>query len=376
MAANRNKIAQARRWVIKVGSSLLTNNDRGLDVALISTWVRQIALLRGEGVECVLVSSGAVSQGMMRLGWSTRPRALHELQAAAAIGQMGLIQTYESSFQRFDLHTAQVLLTHDDLSDRRRYLNARSTLRTLLSLGVIPVINENDTVADEELRFGDNDTLAGLVANLIEAELLVLLTDQPGMYDLDPSRHAGATLIREAKAGDPVLEQQAAAGGVGRWGSGGMLTKVMAAKRAARSGTATVIAGGREEEVLLAIRRGEETGTLIIPVQAPLAARKQWLAGQLKVRGALVLDDGAVRVITEQGRSLLPVGVASLSGQFGRGDLVACYSPDGREIARGLVNYGAQDAGRIIGQPTDRIEELLGYVDEPEIIHRDNLALL
>ena len=373
---NRNQIGRSKRWVIKVGSSLLTNNGRGLDVGLISEWVRQIAQLHGDGADCVLVSSGAVSEGMMRLGWTVRPHALHELQAAAAVGQMGLVQTYESCFQKFRLHTAQVLLTHDDLSDRRRYLNARSTLRTLLALNVIPVINENDTVAADELRFGDNDTLAGLVSNLIEAELLVILTDQPGMYDLDPRQHADATLIDVARAGDARLEQLAAAGGVGRWGSGGMLTKVTAAKRAARSGTVTIIAGGREPDVLMGIRQGHEIGTMIVPVQAPLAARKQWLAGQLKVKGVLVLDDGAVRVIREQGRSLLSVGVTSVSGQFGRGELVSCQSTDGREIARGLANYGFQDAARIIGQPTDRIEELLGYIDEPELIHRDNLVLL
>lgn len=372
----RKQLGQARRWVIKVGSSLLTNNGRGLDIDLISSWVRQIAVLRGRGIDCVLVSSGAVSEGMLRFGWQSRPHALHELQAAAAVGQMGLIQAYESAFQLYGLHTAQILLTHEDLANRRRYLNARSTLRTLLRLGAVPVINENDTVAADELRFGDNDTLAGLVANLIEADLFVILTDQPGMYDKDPRQHEQATLIREARAGDPQLEQQAAGGGVGRWGSGGMLTKVHAAKRAARSGTPTLIAAGREEDVLLAIADGRETGTLIVPAQKPLAARKQWLANRLQARGELTLDDGAVRVLVEQGRSLLAVGVTAVSGQFDRGDLVACVTCSGQEVARGLVNYSAVEVNRVIGQSSDRFEKILGYIDEPELIHRDNLVLV
>lgn len=374
--SQRAKLGQSKRWVVKVGSSLLVNEGRGLDRTLIDAWVGQIARLREQGHEIVLVSSGAVSEGMVRLGWQQRPHALHELQAAAAIGQMGLIQTYESSFQRYAMHTAQILLTHDDLASRQRYLNARSTLRTLLMLGVVPIVNENDTVAAEELRFGDNDTLAALVANLIEADLLVLLTDQVGMYDLDPRQNPAAQLIIQAQADDAHLEQMAAGGGVGRWGSGGMLTKVRAARRAARSGTATIITAGKQANVLHSIAAGEELGTLIVPAQAPLAARKQWLAGQLQVRGSVQLDEGAVKVLRQQGRSLLAVGVTAVMGAFQRGELVSCVTAQGQEIARGLVNYSAADTRKIIGQPSERIESLLGYVDEPELIHRDNLALI
>ena len=373
---SREQLGQSRRWVVKVGSSLLTNEGRGLDRVLMAQWVEQIAALRGEDIEIVLVSSGAVSEGVKRLGWARRPQALHELQAAAAVGQMGLIEAYESCFQRFGLHTAQVLLTHDDLADRRRYLNARSTLRTLLGLGVVPIVNENDTVAVEEIRFGDNDTLAALVANLVEAELLVLLTDQPGMYDLDPRQNPEARLISEGRAGDPELERMATGGGIGTWGRGGMVTKVRAAARAARSGAATLIAWGREPGILSRIRRGEEVGTLIRPAQEPLLARKQWLAGQLQVRGQLVIDDGAARVLRESGRSLLPVGVVDVRGDFERGELVACIDQLGREVARGLVNYNAEEARRIMRQPSERIKELLGYEDEPELVHRDNLVLI
>lgn len=372
----RARLGNSRRWVVKVGSSLLTNDGRGLDRELMDGWVRQVAELARAGIEVVLVSSGAVSEGVKRLGWPRRPQALHELQAAAAVGQMGLVQAYESSFKRFDLHTAQILLTHDDLSDRRRYLNARSTLRTLLGLRVVPVVNENDTVAVEEIRFGDNDTLAALVANLVEAELLVILTDQEGMYDMDPRSHAEAKLIREARAADPELDHMAGAGGVGQWGRGGMLSKVRAAARAARSGAATLIASGRRPDVLREVRDGVEVGTLILPAQEPVAARKQWLAGQLQLRGQLVIDDGAVRVLRDSGRSLLPVGVTEVRGSFVRGELVACLDASGREVARGLVNYGADDARKLLRQPSERIREILGYVDEPELIHRDNLVLM
>ncbi len=373
---NRMQLGQSRRWVVKVGSSLLTNEGRGLDRELMAAWVEQIAGLVRDGVEVVLVSSGAVSEGVKRLGWAKRPQALHELQAAAAVGQMGLVQAYESSFQRFGLHTAQILLTHDDLSDRKRYLNARSTLRTLLRLGVVPVVNENDTVAVEEIRFGDNDTLAALVANLVEAELLVILTDQEGMYDLDPRQHKEAKLIHEARAADPALERMAGAGGVGQWGRGGMLSKVRAAGRAARSGAATLIAPGRRPDILKTVRAGEEVGTLILPAQEPVVARKQWLAGQLQLSGQLLVDEGAARVLRESGRSLLSVGVTEVRGSFARGELVACIDPDGREVARGLVNYGAEEARKLVRQPSERIRELLGYVDEPELIHRDNLVLM
>ena len=376
MNQERQQIAKSKRWVIKVGSSLLTDTDRRLNKELIAAWVEQIVALRQRGIEVMLVSSGAVAEGMVRLNWHRRPHALHELQAAAAVGQMGLVQAYESCFLQHGLHTAQILLTHDDLIDRRRYLNARSTLRTLLRLGVVPVINENDSVAAEEIRFGDNDTLAALVANLVEANLLVILTDQAGMYEQDPKTHSSAKLIQLARAGDPQLETMAASGRQGKWGQGGMLTKVRAAARAARSGTATVIAAGRDQEILLHIVAGKEVGTLIMPNQGPVAARKQWLAGQLKVQGKLVLDDGAVQVLKTSGRSLLPVGVVGVEGEFIRGEVVACYNTNGMEVARGLVNYDADEARKIMRQPSDKIEELLGYVDEPELIHRDNLALL
>jgi glutamate 5-kinase len=367
--------SDCRRWVIKIGSALLTDNGRGLGVSALDGWVEQIVALRRQGREMLLVSSGAVAEGMTRLGWTRRPHALHELQAAAAVGQMGLIQAYESRFQRYGLHTAQVLLTHDDLADRQRYLNSRSTLRTLLRLGVVPVVNENDTVATEEIRFGDNDTLAALVANLVEADLLVLLTDQPGMFDKDPRKHAQATLVLEAQAGDTALEAMAGDAG-GKLGRGGMLTKVRAAARAARSGTLTVIASGTEGNILARLATGETLGTRLFPARAPLAARKQWLAGRLQVRGRLTLDEGAINVLRRAGRSLLPVGVTRVEGDFARGDLVVCCGPGGEEAARGLINYSAEESRRIIGYPSHRIEEILGYVDEPELIHRDNLVLM
>lgn len=370
----RQQISKTKRWVVKIGSALLTNEGRGLNQAGIATWVEQLAVLRKQGHEVVLVSSGSVAEGMSRLGWSSRPHALHELQAAAAVGQMGLVQAYESCFQRHGMHTAQVLLTHDDLSNRGRYINARSTLRTLLDLGVIPIINENDTVVTDEIRFGDNDTLGALVANLIEAELLVILTDQDGLCDKDPRQNADAKLIHQTPVNAPELEIMASGAG-GALGRGGMLTKVRAARLAARSGSATVIAAGREDNVLLRLAGGEELGTLFVPDQIPIAARKQWLAGHLQVRGTLTLDAGAVKVLRDSGKSLLPVGVKDLSGEFLRGEMVSCIDEAGNEVARGLVNYSAQDTRRIQGQPSSRIEELLGYVDEPELIHRDNLVL-
>lgn len=371
----RLQLAKTRRWVVKIGSALLTNDGRGLDVSGISAWVEQMVALRRAGVELVLVSSGAVAEGMKRLGWTRRPNALYELQAAAAVGQMGLVQTYESCFQRHGMHTAQILLTHDDLSNRKRYLNARSTLRALLKLGVVPVVNENDTVATDEIRFGDNDTLAALVTNLVEAELLVILTDQPGMFEADPRVQPEAKLIHEARAGDAGLEAMAG-GGSGILGRGGMLTKVRAAAQAARSGASTLIAPGREAGVLLRVAQGEETGTLLYSSQGPVAARKQWLAGQLQLRGRLTLDAGAAKVLREAGKSLLPVGVVAVEGAFARGEAVACVSPDGKEIARGLVNYAADEVRKIMRHPSDKIGELLGYVDEPELIHRDNLVLI
>ncbi|HEX9451404.1 MAG TPA: glutamate 5-kinase [Burkholderiales bacterium] len=367
--------AEARRLVVKVGSSLVTNEGQGLDHAALARWAEQIAELKRRKKEVVLVSSGAVAEGMQRLGWKRRPNALHELQAAAAVGQMGLVEAYESCFRKHDLHTAQILLTHEDLADRKRYLNARSTLRTLLDLGVIPVINENDTVATDEIRFGDNDTLAALVTNLIEADALVILTDQPGLYTKDPRRHADAELVGEARAGDPALEKMA--GGVGSHiGSGGMLTKVLAARRAARSGAATIIASGREPDVLVRLASGEAIGTQLNAETLTLAARKQWMADHLQVRGKLKLDDGAVRALKTDGKSLLPIGVFEVAGEFERGEVVSCLDAQGREIARGLVNYSAAETRKILKSPSHEIEARLGYIDEPELIHRDNLVLL
>ena len=371
--SNRTRTGAARRWVSKIGSALITNDGRGLAREAIGGWVAQMAALRERGTEIVLVSSGAVAEGMRRLGWASRPKAVHELQAAAAVGQMGLVQVWESRFKEHGLHTAQVLLTHDDVARRDRYLNARSALRTLLGLGVVPVINENDTVATDEIRLGDNDTLGAMVANLVEAQLLVILTDQGGLYEADPRTHPGVPLVREGRAGDPAL--LAMAGGGGSLGRGGMQTKLRAASLAAHSGTATVIAPGRRDGVLLDIAAGEEVGTLLLPSQAAVGARKQWLAGQLRSKGRLHLDEGAARVVRESGRSLLAVGVREVEGRFGRGELVSCIGPDGREVARGLVNYGSDEARRIAGKPSSQIEELLGYVYEPEIIHRDNLVV-
>jgi glutamate 5-kinase len=371
----RQKIGQSKRWVIKIGSALLTNDGRGLDKTAIKQWVAQMITLHQRGVEIILVSSGAVAEGMTRLKWTQRPTALYKLQAAAAVGQMGMVQTYESFFQHYAMHTAQILLTHDDLANRQRYLNARSTLRTLISLDVIPIINENDTVTTEEIRLGDNDTLAGLVANLIEAELLVILTDQQGLYERDPRLDPTTFLVKEGYAGDPQLEAMASGTG-GKLGRGGMLTKLKAASRAARSGTTTWIASGRIPEVLLKIADGEEIGTVLLPVQAPLAARKRWLASHLKMRGHLYLDEGAVKVLRHSGKSLLAIGVTRAEGQFSRGDMVVCLSPTGEEIARGLINYNTEETHKILGRPSEKIEEILGYVDEPELIHRDNLILV
>ena len=367
--------ATARRMVIKVGSSLVTNDGRGLDHAAVARWAAQIAELKRAGREIVLVSSGAIAEGIKRLGWSARPSAMHELQAAAAVGQMGLVQAYESAFAKFGLHTAQILLTHDDLADRRRYLNARSTLVTLLGLDVIPIINENDTVTTDEIRFGDNDTLGALVTNLIEADALVLLTDQPGLFTADPRRDPSATLVQTARAGDPRLE--AMAGGAGTaLGRGGMLSKVLAAKRAARSGASTLIANGREENVLTRLAAGEDIGTSLLAPDISLGARKQWLADHVQLAGRLTLDAGAARALARDGKSLLPIGVVRVEGHFERGEIVGCFDPDGREIARGLVNYSAQEATRILRKPSSEIEAILGYVDEPELIHRSNLVVL
>ncbi|MDX1594443.1 MAG: glutamate 5-kinase [Gammaproteobacteria bacterium] len=372
---DREQLGRSRRWVVKIGSAMLAApGGHGLNEALIGGLAEQMAALADDGREILLVSSGAVAAGMHRLGWSTRPRELHELQAVAAVGQSGLVQAYESAFRHHEIVTAQVLLTHDDLANRRRYLNARSALRTLLGHRVLPIINENDTVAIDELRFGDNDTLAAMVANLIEADLLVLLTDQAGLYEKDPRQNPGAALVSEARVDDPRLA--AMAGESGTLGRGGMVTKLRAAGIAARSGSPTIIAWGREPDILGRLANGETVGTLLNTDREPIAARKQWLAGQLQVRGRLKLDDGAVRVLTSEGRSLLAVGVKAVDGVFQRGEPVVCLAPDGREVARGLVNYGADETRRIMGRPSHEIEALLGYIDEPELIHRDNLVLL
>jgi glutamate 5-kinase len=371
----QSPVAAARTLVVKVGSSLVTNDGRGLDAAAIARWAAQIAQLRAADKRCVLVSSGAIAEGVQRLGWTRRPHALHELQAAAAVGQMGLAQCYESSFREHGLATAQVLLTHADMADRQRYLNARSTLATLLELGVIPVINENDTVVTDEIKVGDNDTLGALVANLVEAEVLVILTDQAGLFESDPRRDPGAKLVQQAVAGEARLE--AMAGGTGSvLARGGMLTKVLAAKRAARSGAHTVIASGREPDVLLRLARGERVGTLLLAQTTPLAARKQWLADHLAVGGRITLDAGAARALCRDGKSLLPIGVTAVQGEFERGAVVGCLDPDGREVARGLVNYSSSETRLIMRRPSSEIEAALGYIDGPELIHRDNLVLL
>lgn len=371
---NRHLLTEARSLVIKIGSSLITRDGQGLAEDEIHRWAEQMAQLMAGGRQLVLVSSGSVAEGMARLGWRERPHALHNLQAAAAVGQMGLIQSYETTFKKHNLRTAQVLLSHDDLADRRRYLNARSTLKTLMNLNVVPIVNENDTVATEEIRFGDNDSLAAMVANLIEADVLVILTDQEGLFDQDPRENPGASLIGEATTDNPNLMAMAGTG-PGRLGRGGMLTKIQAARTAARSGTHTAIMSGRVDKGLLRLLNGEPVGTLLTAREEPLAARKQWLAGRLVPKGVLVLDTGAVKALRETGRSLLPVGVIAVQGQFRRGDLVKCVDDQGHEIARGLVNYGAEETARVKGRGSQELESLLGYIDEPELIHRDNLVI-
>ncbi len=368
-------VQAARRLVIKVGSSLVTDEGRGLDRAAIAQWAEQIAALRAAGKQVLLVSSGAIAEGMQRLGWARRPREVHELQAAAAVGQMGLAQAYESCFAALGIRTAQILLTHADLADRVRYLNGRSTLFTLLELGVVPVINENDTVVTDEIKFGDNDTLAALTANLVEADALVILTDQAGLYSADPRRNPDASLLQEVRAGDPRLE--AIAGGTGSHiARGGMITKVLAAKRAARSGASTVIASGRETDVLIRLAQGERLGTQLLASTEVLTARKQWLADHLQVKGSVHLDQGAVRALVNERKSLLPIGVVEVNGDFARGDVITCLGTDRREVARGLANYSSDQTRRIAGRPSAEIESVLGFVEERELIHRDNLVIL
>ena len=367
-------LRQARRIVVKVGSSLVTNEGRGVDAQAIGNWCRQLAALAEQGREVVMVSSGAIAEGMLRLGWRTRPKELHEQQAAAAVGQMGLVQMYETKLREHGLLSAQVLLTHADLADRERYLNARSTLLTLLALRVIPVINENDTVVNEEIKFGDNDTLGALVANLVEADALVILTDQRGLYSSDPRKDPQARFIDEAEAGDPALETMA--GGAGSSiGRGGMITKVLAAKRAAGSGASTVIAWGREADVLIRLAAGERIGSALLAGTPKLTARKQWMVDHLQLRGAVVVDEGAEQKLRDEGKSLLPIGVIEVQGDFRRGDVIVVRGASGSEVARGLANYSSTETRLIARKPSAQIEAALGYVNEPELIHRTNLVL-
>ncbi len=372
---NISKVLQeARRIVVKVGSSLVTNEGRGLDEAAIGQWCRQLATLYGEGREVVMVSSGAIAEGMKRLGWATRPHEIHALQAAAAVGQMGLAQMYETKLRESGLGSAQVLLTHADLADRERYLNARSTLLTLLQHRVVPVINENDTVVNDEIKFGDNDTLGALVANLVDADVLVILTDQRGLYSADPRKDPSARFVHEATAGDPELERMA--GGAGSSiGRGGMITKILAAKRAAGSGASTVIAWGREPDALVRLMQGEVLGTLLLAQTPKKQARKQWMADHLQLRGAVTVDDGAVVKLRDEGKSLLPIGMIGVEGDFSRGDVIAIRRGDGAEFARGLANYASAEARLLCRKPSAEFERLLGYMAEPEMVHRDNLVL-
>jgi glutamate 5-kinase len=373
-AIANSTLRDARRIVVKVGSSLVTNDGRGLDEVAIGEWCRQMSILVRSGREVIMVSSGAIAEGMKRLGWSSRPHEIHELQAAAAVGQMGLAQMYETKLRENGLGSAQVLLTHADLADRERYLNARSTLLTLLKLGVVPVINENDTVVNDEIKFGDNDTLGALVANLVEADALVILTDQKGLFTADPRKDLNAKFVHEAKAGDPALE--AMAGGAGSsLGRGGMITKILAAKRAAGSGASTVIAWGREADVLVRLTQGEAIGTLLVAQTQKTQARKQWIADHLQMRGSVTVDDGAVAKLRDEGKSLLPIGMVSVEGDFSRGDVIAIRDSLGIEMARGLANYASAEARLICRKPSNEFEKLLGYAAEPEMVHRDNLVL-
>ncbi len=367
-------LRDARRIVVKVGSSLVTNEGRGLDEQAIGEWCRQLSALVRDGREVIMVSSGAIAEGMKRLGWTARPQELHELQAAAAVGQMGLAHMYETKLRENGLGSAQVLLTHADLADRERYLNARSTLLTLLTHGVLPVINENDTVVNDEIKFGDNDTLGALVANLVEADALIILTDQKGLYTADPRRDPSATFVHEARAGDAKLEEMA--GGAGSSiGKGGMITKILAAKRAAGSGASTVIAWGREPDALLRLTQGEAIGTLLVAQTQKQQPRKQWMADHLQLRGSVTIDDGAVSKLKGDGSSLLPIGMTGVDGDFSRGEVIAILDNQGQEVARGLANYAAAEARLLCRKPSSQMSELLGYAAEPEMVHRDNLVL-
>lgn len=375
MNSKRNQAISGKRWVVKVGSSLVTEDGHGLNLEAISGLASQIASLVNAGKEVILTSSGAIAEGMNRLSWQKRPRAIYELQAAAAVGQMGLVQAYESCLQQHNLHSAQVLLTHADLQDRKRYLNARTTLRKLLEMKTVPVVNENDTVATDEIKFGDNDTLAALVSNLVEASLLIILTDQDGIHEAPPGDQASAPLIDEVSANDPLLDR-AAGPSARQTGRGGMLTKVSAARIAARAGAATIVASGKTPDILNRISKDAARGSLLLPDAEPLVARKQWIANQLYTRGELFLDDGASAVICESGKSLLAIGVEDVKGDFERGEVVSCLNRSGQEIARGLANYSSEEARKLQGRLSTEIEAVLGYVDAPELIHRDNLVIL
>jgi len=370
----RERLTQSKRWVVKVGSTLLTNDGRGLDLERIEQWTTQLTQLMGQGHQLVLVSSGSIAEGLVRLGWDKKPTAIYELQAAAAVGQMGLIQAYETAFKNQNRQTAQILLTHEDLADRRRYLNARSTLNTLIKHGVMPIVNENDTVTTDEIRLGDNDTLAALVCNLVDADVLVLLTDQDGLFDKDPRKHTDAKLLERANASDQSVQKLAGPSG-STLGSGGMLTKILAAERAAQSGTTTIIASGKEPDILLRLSEGEALGTMLTSDQAPRMAKKQWLANQLRVAGTLQLDKGACDMLKEKGSSLLAVGVTKCDGDFKRGELVACVDENQNEVAKGLVNYSSNDTRQLMGKASNTISDILGYTHGPELIHRDNMTV-
>lgn len=370
----RSDLKQTKRWVIKIGSALLTNDGEGLNLSGLANWVNQLVELKKQGVDVIIVSSGSVAEGMKRMGLTSRPHLLKELQAAASVGQMGLIQAYESEFSQYDIHTAQILMTHDDLSNRKRYLNVKGAIETLLEYGIVPIINENDAVVTDEIRFGDNDTLAALTANLISADVLVILTDQKGLYNDNPRQNPNAEFISEAQVSRKDIEAMASSEG-GALGKGGMYTKVMAAKRAARSGTATMIASGREHSVIPKLFNGEKMGTLLIPDVEPFTARQQWLAGHLQIQGVFILDQGAIDVLLHSGSSLLPIGVTKVLGDFQRGEMVVCEDENGKCIARGLTNYASQETAKIVGKPSSQIEDILGFIEDESLIHRDNLVL-
>lgn len=375
MINTHQQIVDTKRWVIKIGSALLTRVGEGLDLERVKWLSSEIAKLREQGKDVVLVTSGSVAAGMEQLGWAQRPHALHLLQSAASVGQMGLIQAYSAACKEHEIHTAQILLTHSDLSERGRYLNARSTLHSLLELGVLPVVNENDTIATEEIRFGDNDTLAAMTANLIEADVLVILTDQDGLFDCDPRHNSQAKLITASAASNSELDTMAE-GSKGDLGQGGMATKLLAARRAAGSGATTVILSGKKADNLQRLANGETVGTLLWADNEPMTAREQWLVGHLTPKGTITLDDEAVEAVHQGGKSVLADGVQQVHGQFVRGELVTCHDMAGNEIARGLVNYSMGEARKIQGKASREIESVLGYVDEPELIHRDNLVII